>query len=520
MKKTNARIVAALLLAALLLPACAKDNGGTNTPGTSAPVTSGSAETSAPEETTDPNARANHMDKLPADLNFNGETVTALFRGTMSDLEGTAGSYWIRNDVCGTDNIGDIVSDAVWERNKTVEERLGINLEWIPSDGGSLSADQQVIKSILTSQDDTYSFFLPTGNTSAETGLHVYMRDLSNAKYLDLTSPWWWKFAIEAMSIDGKTKQFIVGDMLLTNLAQTCVLYFNKDIYNDVYGNPDDMYQLTLDGKLTQDKLYELAAGAYKDANGDGVKNEGDIFGLLFSNGTNEEMAGYIASCDLDLYERDADGHLTITMNNERTVTAVEKLYRLLNENEGSWKRAGTIADQAKPFSEGSSLFLGARLISATTETMREMEQEYGILPMPKLDEAQEKYLSGVHNSGSNLCVPKMVNDKHFETVGAVLEALCGEAHRTYMDAFLETAMKLKYSRDALSGQCIDLVVDGLTKNTLLEYPNYCASIVGTCLFTPIKSNPNAFATSFRKVGPAAQKQWDKAVADMAKSVQ
>ena len=517
MKKSNARIVAALLLAALLLPACSK--GGSDTPDTSAPVTSGGdAVTTAPEETADPNARENHMDKLPADLNFGGETVTALFRGETSYLDGTEGNYWIRNDVCGSDNIGDIVSDAVWERNKTVEERLGVKLDWIASEGGSLNGDQQVIKSILTSQDSTYNFFLPTGNTSAETGLAVYMRDLSNAKYLDLSSPWWWEFANEAMSMDGKTKQFIVGDMLLTNLAQTCVLYFNKDIYTNVYGNPDDMYQLTLDGKLTQDKLYELSSGAYNDANGDGVKNEGDVFGILFSANTTEEMAGFVASCDLDLYERDADGNLTITMNNERTITAIEKLYRLLNENDGAWQRTGSIADQAKPFAEGSSLFLGARLISATTATMREMEQEYGILPMPKLDEAQQMYFSGVHNSGTNLCVPKLVDDKRFDTTGAVLEALCGEAHRTYMDAFLETAMKLKYSRDALSGQCIDLVVEGLTKNTLLEYPNNVASIMSTCIFTPIKSNPNAFATSFRKVGPAAQKQWDKAISDLAKS--
>lgn len=512
MRKTL-KSCAVLLLAAMLLPACAQDK--TNTPDTS-PANPSVTNTPA-EDTTelDPNARANHFDNLPADINFNGETVTSLFRGVMSDVSGEKGGYWIINDVCGSDNIGETVSDAVWERNATVSERLNINLQWVPTDGGSLSADQTIFKQTVMTADDTFHFFLATGNTSSQAGLTNYMRDLTNMPNVDWSSPWWWEFANEALSLDGKSHQFVVGDMLLTNLAQTCIMYFNKNLYENTYGDANEMYKLTLDGNFTVDKLHELVEGAYQDVNGDGVANDGDIFGLLWSAATTEELAGYVASCDLDMYVREADGHLLITMDNERTITAIEKLYSLQNENIGSHKGTGAIADQAKPFAEGSGMFLGARLISATTETMREMEDEYGILPMPKLDEEQEKYLAGVHESGTVLCVPKTTDDAKFATVGATFEALCGEAHRSYMDAFLETAMKMKYSRDALSGQCIDLIMDGLVKNTLNEYSNYCNGIVGTCIMGPIKTNPGTFASSFRKVGPVAQKTWDKAVSSL-----
>jgi len=305
--------------------------------------------------------------------------------------------------------------------------------------------------------------------------------------------------------------------MLLTNLAQTCIMYFNKDMYTDLYGDADEVYTMVLDGKFTIDKLHELVQGAYKDANGDGAKNTGDQYGLLWSSTANEELAGWVACLDLDLYTRNEDGTLTITMDNERTITAIEKVYALMNQNEGSRFGTGAIADEAKPFSEGAGLFLAARMINATTETMRNMEQEYGLIPMPKLDEAQDKYYAGVHDSGTVLCVPKSTADSKMEAIGATLEALCGEAHRTYMDAFLETAMKMKYSRDALSGQCIDLIMEGLTKNILMEYTSYCNSIVGTCITGPMKSNPAGFAAAFRKVGPAAEKTWAKAVADLTK---
>ena len=71
----------------------------------------------------------NFYQKVPP---FSVSRKNTLFRGKKSDVEGIKGSYWIRNDVCGTDNIGDPVSDAVWERNKNVAERLNITstLSW------------------------------------------------------------------------------------------------------------------------------------------------------------------------------------------------------------------------------------------------------------------------------------------------------------------------------------------------------------------------------------------------------
>ena len=74
--------------------------------------------------------------------------------------------------------------------------------------------------------------------------------------------------------------------------------------------------------------------------------------------------------------------------------------------------------------------------------------------------------------------------------------------------------LKSKYSRDALSGQCIDIVMSTLTKNTLMEYASYTA--VSACLNNPAKSNPSGFASAYASKLTAAQNAWDKAVADIA----
>jgi len=508
--RTLLKWTALLLLAAMLLPACAQDKGGDKDATT--PAVTGPADTTPAETTADPNLRANHHDKIPEGTNFGGEAVTMLFRGTEADLAGTTGSYWIRNDVCGTDNIGDIVSDLVWERNANVAERLNINLSWVPTAGGGLGADQQVVRNTLTAATGDYDGMLLTGNTSATLGVNAMLRALENAPYIDYESPWWWNDVIKCYSLDAKHYQFVLGDMLMTNLAQTGVLFYNKNLYEDIYGDPNDMYKLAIDGDLTWDKVAEKVEGAYKDVNGNGARDEGDLFGYGWSKGKTEELSHIVEGCNLDQYVRDEEGHLTITMDNERTITAIETIYRLMNENEGSFSfGGGAVADVAKPFSEGAILFTVLRLISATTETLREMEDDYGILPVPKLTEDQP-YLSLMHGSGTVLCIPRTISDKKFETVGATFEALCGEAHRTYMDAFLDTALKMKYSRDALSGQCIDIFLESLTSNPLHVYSDWCNGIISTCIYGPMMNNPNGFASAFKKVGPAAQKTWDRAV--------
>ena len=82
------------------------------------------------------------------------------------------------------------------------------------------------------------------------------------------------------------------------------------------------------------------------------------------------------------------------------------------------------------------------------------------------------------------------------------------------MPEFLNTALKFKYSQDELSGKVIDLVLDGVAKNTLYEYRDYTADIFITCLINPSNGSGN-FASSYAKVRPAAQKTWDKAVAGL-----
>ena len=506
MKKLS-RILALALIASTLLPSCAQDGTEQSTDTTAAV-----ADTTAVAETTtaDPNDRSQIRDSVPEGLTFDGESVRILFRG-----EDAPNNNIAIYDVKGTDNVGDYITDGVWQRNITVQERLDVVLECLPLGAGSLAEHTAKVKSIVLAGSDEYDYLNLTGNTSITSGLNSYMRDLSAMPYVNYEEPWWWNYAIDAVSLDGRTYNYIFGDSLIYCYIQTGVMYYNKTIYEDVFGDPDELYKVVMDGEWTIDKMMELIPQAYSDANGDGVENMGDIFGAMKTQNQGEETPHFFQGFDIEMYHRDENNNLVIEFDQERAVTAIEKLGKYFTETTGVFHSDLGIDATDIYFAQDSVLFFPARFSRAIGANLRDMESPYGILPYPKLDVEQKEYISMIHDSSSNICVPKTVADKKFEVVGATLEALTAESWRTVMPQFLETALKLKYSQDSMSGQVIDIVIAGVSKNTLFEYKNYSNSIFNTALVTNATKGTNNFASAYRKLQPAAQKTWDKAVANL-----
>ena len=179
----------ALALSLLMLAACSPaENPQTDAADTTAAV----AETTVAEETLDPNLRANHYDSIPETVRFNGETITCLFDGTDEYISGISQMYMF-NDLLGTDNIGDSVSDAVYQRNLTTQERLNIKLVWKPSGSSAYQENRPIFLQLFMSQDASFDFILATGSTTAYVGYGQYMRDIMNIPHVDWESPWWWQ---------------------------------------------------------------------------------------------------------------------------------------------------------------------------------------------------------------------------------------------------------------------------------------------------------------------------------------
>lgn len=106
-------------------------------------------------------------------------------------------------------------------------------------------------------------------------------------------------------------------------------------------------------------------------------------------------------------------------------------------------------------FSDGHGLFFWSRMDEVTT--LRSMETDFGILPTPKYDEAQEEYISFVSQHITGLMsIPNTASD--LARTGVILEALAAESYYTLTPAYYDVTLKSKASRDDESAEMLDII--------------------------------------------------------------
>ncbi len=489
-RKKALRFAAALLCAILLLSACGSKPSAEVTADTAATA----AVTEAPADTT--SGRSNAKDNIPADLKFTGKKVNIVYRNE---------DYYLHWDVIGTDNSGDLVWDAIHQRNVNVEERFGVTLNIQPTQTTGLNNVASELKNMVFSGSDEYDMIVSTGNTTVTQALYPYLYELSNLKYLDVKQPWWRSNAIDALSFDGTHFRYLMGDNTLNDYLKCGVIYYNKEIYTDVKGDPDELYKLVLDGVWTWDKLSELATGAYIDKNGNGTADAGDQFGLMIPKGYDEATTHMAYSCAPTLYARTADGFIDLSpFNSEHNAEITELLIKVTHAPTGVFISDQSIDASPQYFAENYSLFYTGRLSNTVKDMMREMKADYGIVPMPKFNEEQEDYITNIHSSATVTCLPKTVSADRIDMVDAVLEGWSAEAYRTVITPFIESAMKLKYSRDSYSGQVIDIVFNNAGLNMIEMYETQCNKIYKS-IINSISSGTNNFASAVASALPSGQ---------------
>jgi hypothetical protein len=134
-----------------------------------------------------------------------------------------------------------------------------------------------------------------------------------------------------------------------------------------------------------------------------------------------------------------------------------------------------------------------------TSSLFRTMEGDYGLIPYPKFDEAQEKYLSLVHDTALVYCVPITIGN-NFDAVSATMEALAFEAYKSVTPAFYEIALKLKYIRDSddTALQIVDMIHAGATTDFAYIY-NYALNDIGLIMRALMGGKRSDFASEYAK---------------------
>jgi len=400
----------------------------------------------ASAETTDNTAAATEesvteapRDSLPADLDFGGITVNMFMRDDSPLPEFNI-----------TEDSGDIVDSAIYNRNAVVAERLNIQFNHIGhpcawADIPNFTA--QVEKSVLAG-DGAYDIIGTYSMALADLAVANMLYDISSTKYLDFSQPWWSKLYLEKSYV-GDRLYFVSGDISANMTYFTYTYFFNKEMLDRF--DLENPYDLVKAGTWTLDKFAEMTKGVYTDLNNNGKKDKDDQFGSMMYNVYVDSM--YWGS-GLTVLSESAEGRIQLSEDlvSEKAVDVITKVLDIYTVSEDHY-----FGNYDQTFHNGNILFTCDEMLYAITN-LRDVTFDFGVLPAPKYDEAQESYYTTLGGPIFMYGMPTTIADP--DMASAVLEALASESYYNVTPVLFETAMKVKYSRDTESAQMFDIIRD------------------------------------------------------------
>ena len=388
-------------------------------------------------------------DNLPDDLDFGGETITIHIRN--GDGGNPLGNCVMEMTVESL--TGEILNDAIYNRNLAVSERLNIKLDpYVSYDYTGYGTARKEILASISAGDDAYDII--AGWCQGEIAsliLDGCFLELTDANYLDLSQPWWNQALAQSAPMGGKM-YFVTGECnILTSLGSAYSVFVNEKIQNDYDIEP--LAEAVLDGSWTIDKMAEITKIVQNDLNGDGkLDADNDRVGLVLLN--YHPADAFYTSLDCHQIKIDDAGNLTYEPDGDRIQRAVERVYDLHYNNPGAigWVENGV---SRKVFADGRAL-MTMEFMEAAREEFRFMEDSYYIIPMPKLDEQQEQYYTYFYNNLTVLSVP--VTNANTDATFATMEALCSESYNHVTPVFFEDCMQNKYARSETTMQMLELI--------------------------------------------------------------
>ena len=430
----NKRILSLLLCCAMLLSMAACGDAGKETTADTVAVETVPTET----ETT----------KLPSglpDMDLNGFALTFL----RSNVD------FIEKGVWTEELTGDPVPDAIYDRNIYLEDTYNCTIEVKDSPSQHPTGD---IDQYVMGGDDTVDVLLDGGQHIAAKSQNFI--DLNSMTYFDFSQPWWNKEFNEGISLGGKLF-FTVGAYATTAKGSIYHVIFNKQVATDNGIDPDSMYDHVYEGNWTLDKMTEYAALVKSDLNGDGNYDTNDLWGLIGQNYSSWTLA---LGAGFRCAEKDENDIPYITFNTEHNLNILEKVMALAGSREYTLfaqRMTGvdnvwvTLSEMGK--TSGRWLFTVGGLGSG----LREMEDDYGVLPSPKYDESQDRYY---HDASLGNCpttaVPISTSDP--DTVSFLLEAMSYESFYRVLPVFYDNYLNTKLVRDEESVEMLQIIHNSL----------------------------------------------------------
>ena len=322
------------------------------------------------------------------DMDFENEEVTVLIRQFIHNSR-----EWYK------ESPEDELDEAIAMRNSAVADELNLDVQfqWVPSNGNDYTAYTQLFHDTVTSDimnkfhyyDISANFGYPTTYIAIR-DFTTNLRDKELFPYFNFDLPCWNQAIVNNTTFNDQLF-YVAGDINLSMFDAAMVVWHNKTLYdeNKEPTDPENIQLLALEGKWTYDELHRWTSTFFEDTNGQQGKQKNDTYALMASASEPCPRDAFPYAWELEFVIENPDKtHEFNIIGNDKVETALTR-YRTLVTGEGTvdnWDAAN--------FAAGNAMFFMERIYSGYGANMaiREMNDKYGLLPMPKYDTLQDQY--------------------------------------------------------------------------------------------------------------------------------
>ncbi|MCL2814744.1 MAG: hypothetical protein FWD23_09110 [Oscillospiraceae bacterium] len=395
------------------------------------------------------------------------------------------------------EETGEVQNDALYKRNRLIEERYNILFKQIGvTDWPELKP--LFNKSVKAGSED-FDLCMLICREAWSSSLEGIVMPVSSLPYIDITQPWYAHDVNGQISINGK-HYFAYSDECLNMFHQTMSVMFNKKLAADM--ELENMYNLVKEGKWTVDKLFEFSRMAVRDLDGDGKMTKEDRYGMA---GRDDLFYGsFWVGSGIKTVGKDENDLLVFTGANEKLYEVLDHAWQnIWGNGDNIYYASSNDVETGKMFENNQSLFHVMHI--GAIPALRAMETDFGVLPFPKYNEAQDKYYSRVID-GWILCVPNTAQD--FERTSIIMEEMAIESKNYTLPAYIDTVLRTKHTRDDESQEMLDLI--HLTRALDIGDTFYMDPVRNT-YHGVIASKKNGFAAAVEKNMGSIEKVLNKA---------
>ena len=362
----------------------------------------------------------------------------------------------------GGEITGEVVNDAQYNRDKYVEQRYNVTIEYIENDADSSG---QVLSNSLFAGDSIGNLIVDSLDEGTGTMSVLFnngmLTNLLEVPYVQPDREWWSQLMYENLTINDRL-YFTSGDLAPLSYIGPACIYMNLNLAENYGIDENELYDMVYDGTWTLDELYALTRDADNDLNSDGrLDCINDFFGIVNENNTLTSTL-LLATCGVKLSEfNEETGMLEVNLGTADVFDKIDRLSQLFKtvDNQGD---NTNLFD--KNFKLDQSIF-ALHYVESTIRRLRDMESDYVIYPMPKYDVAQESYVSFINPWVAAFIGIPIVQDD-LEMTGFITEVLEYLSVQNVRPAIYDITLKGK----ALDSEDSKAMLDIIFSTTYLDF--------------------------------------------------